>query len=69
MTIHIPIGATVIVHRAGQMDQRYIMRGGMPPQFEDEHGNICERSPLDEGFHSLTVTDPATGQRTFYQPR
>ena len=68
MTIKIPIGGTVVVHRAGEVDKRYTFRGGPPWLFVDEQGEICEMSPLDEPFHSVTVIDPDSGERTYYTP-
>jgi len=67
MTIQIPIGAVIVVHNAGQMDKRYIFRGGPPSQFEDENGVIHE-DPFKDGFHSLTVTNPDSGTPTYYAP-
>ena len=67
MTIQIPIGAEVVVHRAGQMNKRYIFRGGPPWQFEDDQGVIHE-DPFKDGFHSVTITCPDTGHATYYTP-
>ena len=67
MTIHIPIGAEVVIHKAGQMDERYIFRGGPPWQYEDSQG-VMHEDPFKDGFHSLTVTNPDTGEGTYYTP-
>jgi hypothetical protein len=67
MTIQIPIGATVVIHRAGQVDQRYIFRGGPPWQYEDPQGVIHE-DPFKDGYHSVTVINPDTGLGTYYTP-
>ena len=42
MTIQIPIGAVVVVHKTGQMDQRYIFHGGPPWKYEDAQGVLHE---------------------------
>ncbi len=68
MSFAIPIGATVIVHRAGLMNQRYIFRGGDPEQFEDEKGNF-HLNPFDAPYVGVTITDPDTGESVYHSPR
>ena len=67
MSIQIPIGAEVVVHKVGEMGKRYIFRGGPPWQYEDVHGVIHE-DPFKGGFHSVTVTDPNSGLGVYYTP-
>jgi hypothetical protein len=67
MTIKIPIGAVVIIHKAGQMNERYVFRGGPPWKYEDEQG-VFHEDPFKGEFHSFTVTNPDTGGSTYYTP-
>lgn len=62
----VPYGSTIIVHRAGQIDKRYVFLGGPPWRLEDERGVASEPSLLEEGFIGLSLVDPNTGHGAGY---